>query len=117
MIFCYGYLSELIGSFNGHGAMQRVKEHPATDILMSPIPYQHRTSGQSTGFMSPVDSITAHGKLWLNEDDTRTHLLRQEDQPAWLSDGTFGKQAKDMHETLNLLERNLAQWVTGTRSV
>jgi hypothetical protein len=111
-IFCYGYLSELIGSFNGHGAMQRVMEHPAIDILMSPIPYQHRTSGQSAGFMSPVDSITAHGKLWLNEDDTRTHLVRQEDQPAWLSDGTFGKQAKDMHETLNLLERNLAQLVT-----
>ena len=111
-VFCYGYLSELIGSFNGHGAMQRVFEHPAIDILMSPIPYQHRSSGQSAGFMSPVDSVAAHGKLWLNEDDTRTHLVRQEDQPAWLSNATFGKQASDMRETLHLLDRNLAQLLT-----
>lgn len=111
-IFCYGYLSELIGSFNGHGAMQRVMEHPAIDILMSPVPYQFRTSGSAAGFMSPVDSVAAHGKLWLNEDDTRTHLVRPEDQPAWLSNGTFGKQASDLHETLNLLDRNVAQLLT-----
>lgn len=107
-VFFYGYVSELIGSFNGHGAVQRVLEHPAVDVLVSPVPYQHRLSGQSGGFMSPVDSVIAHGKLWLNEDDLRTHLVRKEDIPAWLTDGTFGRPARDMHETLNLLDRNFA---------
>jgi len=28
--------------------------------------------GGAGSFMSPIDSVIAHGKLWFNEDDTRT---------------------------------------------
>ena len=110
-VFFYGYTSELIGSFGGHGAIQRVIEHPAIDILTSPIPYVGRTSGEPAGFMSAVDSVAAHGKLWLNEDDIHTHLVSKEDVPKWLPDATFGIQARDSRETLNLLDRNFAQLV------
>ncbi|NQT51384.1 hypothetical protein HQ576_05005, partial [bacterium] len=47
---------------------------PDIDALASPISYFDRQAGGSGPFMSPVDSIQRHGKLWFIEDDTRTYL-------------------------------------------
>lgn len=54
--------------------------------------------------MSPVDSVSLHGKLWFNEDDTRTHLLRPENMPPWWS--TPDDPTTSMDETLSVLGRN-----------
>jgi len=48
--------------------------------------------------MSVVDSVKLHGKLWFNEDDTRTHIAGPEA-------GNFGR-AYNIEETLALLKRN-----------
>ncbi|MCL4734434.1 MAG: beta-galactosidase [Candidatus Omnitrophica bacterium] len=75
----YGYYFEISGiptgpQNSGHLAMNRLLKCPDIDILCSPISYQDRGSGGCGPFMTAVDSVSAAGKLWLNEDDTRTYL-------------------------------------------
>jgi len=74
-VFFYGYTFELPGSFSGHYRLQRVLECPDVDVLVSPYSYLDRAIGGAGNFMTLVDTVTAHGKLWLNEDDTRTNLI------------------------------------------
>ncbi len=106
-VFFYGYTFELCGSFSGHDALEKVLRCPDIDILAGPISYMDRMGGGPGGFMAPVDSITAHGKLWINEDDTRTHLL----EPSRLPSGVQlwqGEKADHPQETIGVLDRNLA---------
>ena len=70
--YFYGYTMELPGSISGHYGLQRVLECPEVDILVSPVAYSGRTLGDGGLWMPPIDSVAAHGKLWLNEDDTIT---------------------------------------------
>lgn len=106
-IFFYGYTFELPGSFSGHYALARVLANPDVDVLVSPYSYCDRGIGGSGSFMSPVDSIAAHGKLWLNEDDTRTSVV----DPALAGKGFFlgGRaDAETLGQTIGILERNVA---------
>jgi len=78
-VFFYGYLYDVSGFGNGgqvsgHLRLHRALHSPNVDIFCSPISYFDRQSGGTGPFMAPVDSVELHGKLWLNEDDTRTHL-------------------------------------------
>ena len=51
--------------------------------------------------MTAIDSVALYGKLWINEDDMRTHLIDvKHDLPKWLSEEGFGKHARDLMETL-----------------
>ncbi|MEW6358164.1 MAG: carbohydrate binding domain-containing protein [Planctomycetota bacterium] len=91
VVFFYGYLFEFgplwAGAPNsGHYALRRMLDCPDVDILCSPISYGDRGLGGIGAFMVPVDSIQMHGKLWLNEDDTRTHISpadAHKTDPAW----------------------------------
>jgi hypothetical protein len=79
VVYFYGYLFDMSGIPNGpqtsgHLALARLLRCPDVDILCSPISYFDRQLGGSGPFMVPVDSVGLHGKLWLNEDDTRTYL-------------------------------------------
>jgi len=106
--FFYGYTMELVGSFSGHYAAQRVLECPDVDILAGPCSYTDRRAGAPPSFMSLVDSIAAHGKLWFNEDDMRTSFMA----PALLPAGghAFNQPitTRDREETLAVLDRNFA---------
>lgn len=77
-VFFYGYAYEFSSmprpSASGHYAMKRVLESPDIDILCSPISYEDRQFGGSSAVMSACESVALHGKLWLQEDDTSTHL-------------------------------------------
>jgi len=108
--FFYGYTFELCGSFGGHFELRRLLECPDVDILASPYSYRDRFAGGAGHFMSPVDSISAHGKLWMNEDDTRTSVadMTQVDE-GW---ALFEKTADDLDETLGVLDRNFASVLT-----
>ena len=111
VVFFFGYSFELVGSFNAHGGLMRVLRCPDVDILVGPLSYMERTTGEPAGFMSPVDTVTGHGKLWINEDDTRTHCINEPDMPAWLNDSTYGTKSRSLKETLNLLERDFGALV------
>jgi beta-galactosidase len=100
--FFYGYQYDVSGfpygaQVSGHLRLHEVLHCPDVDILCSPITYNDRESGGSGSFMSPVDTIQLHGKLWLNEDDTRTHLA----PPS----AGFGR-TDNMDQTLGVYRRN-----------
>jgi beta-galactosidase len=105
VVLFYGYIFELAGlpggpSVSGHLALGRLLECPDVDIICSPISYSDRQPGGAGMFMAPVDSVQLHGKLWLNEDDTRTYLSTAED--------AYGR-AGTLAQTLAVHDRNLAR--------
>ena len=82
VVMFYGYAWEHNSLPNGpavsghYGLMRLLEKAPgAIDILCGPIGYFNRR--YPDGFapvMSAAETIDRHGILWLNEDDTRTHL-------------------------------------------
>jgi beta-galactosidase len=104
----YGYHFELAAAprglaSGGHLALGRLLDSPHVDVLCSPVSYFDRGSGGGGYFMAPVDSVQLRGKLWLIEDDTRTHL-----SPP---DSGYGR-TNDSRETQGVLTRNFAHVVT-----
>jgi beta-galactosidase len=103
--FFYGYTFDMHGlplgpQGSGHLAMAKLIRCPDVDILCSPVSYLDRGLGGAGCFMSAVDSVRSGGKLWLNEDDTRTYL-----SPP---DSNFGRVATPQ-ETFWIHQRNFAQ--------
>ena len=79
VVFFYGYLFEFAAAPNGpsvagHYALRRVLDSPDIDVLCSPISYFDRGLGQGAPSMTAAESVALAGKMWLNEDDTRTYL-------------------------------------------
>lgn len=79
--YFYGYLHELIGNgarrgmaHSGHLALEQMLDDPNVDLLASPLSYFHRGVGFPVNLMAPVDSLTRAGKIFLQEDDSRTHI-------------------------------------------
>ena len=114
VVFFYGYYFEISGlpfgpQSSGHLALARLLECPDVDIVCSPISYGDRGLGGIGAFMVPVDSVREHGKLWLNEDDTRTFLTPEDsgygrvstlEHTQWVHQRNFSQ----------LLPRRLACW-------
>jgi hypothetical protein len=116
----YGYLTELAwnaGFFgegadsefstyqrSGHLGLWKVLHSPAVDFLVSPYSYGFRGIGGDGPAMPPSESMRLHGKLYVYEDDTRTHLARHDHL-------NYGK-ADSLEESLAILKRNLAYVVT-----
>ena len=101
-VFFYGYLFDVSGfaygpAVSGHLRLSRALECPDIDVICAPISYFDRQSGGCGPFMSAVDSIQAHGKLWLNEDDSRTHLAAKS--------AGYGR-TNTMAETIGVYRRN-----------
>jgi len=101
----YGYTFDMHGiplgpQGSGHLAMDRMLRCPDVDILCSPISYLDRELGGAGCFMCPVDSVRNSGKLWLNEDDTRTYLSSE--------DAGYGR-VDTLEGTRWIHERNFAQ--------
>jgi len=74
----YGYVmhigSAYFGAQSGHYALGKVLSSPNIDFLMSPSPYMDRGIGGGSGYMTTVDSVKLHGKLYINQSDIRTFL-------------------------------------------
>jgi len=114
VIFFYGYLFDMHGiprgpQGSGHLAMAKLLKCPDVDILTSPISYSDRELGGAGMFMCAVDSVRSAGKLWLNEDDTRTYLTKPEDGFGRVDtpQGTFWVHQRNFAQ---LLPRRLACW-------
>lgn len=76
----YGYVLHTSGTDNfqerGHLALTELLKSPDIDFLTSPTLYSYREPGTGYSvFMSPQASIQLHDKLWMDENDYRTHLL------------------------------------------
>ena len=118
----YGYLQEVVwnnGFFgqrladadvahtaaarSGHAGLAKVLASPNVDFLSSPYSYGFRGTGGEGGFMSPEESVRRAGKLWISEEDMRTHL--------WSRDSYYG-QTRDTRETAEVLKRQMANIIT-----
>ncbi len=116
----YGYLMELAwnaGFFgegldsdystyqrSGHLGLRRALRSPNVDFLVSPYSYGFRGIGGEGPAMPPSESMRLHGKMYLFEEDSRTHI-------TWHDYPNYGK-ADTLSESIALLQRNLAYVVT-----
>jgi beta-galactosidase len=108
ILFFYGYHYECSAPINGaavsgHFGLSRVLASPDIDILCAPISYTDRQLLGTGPLMSSVESVTAAGKLWFNEDDTRTYL-----NTNLVDHSRYGGLA-DRAQTQSVLLRNTAQ--------
>jgi hypothetical protein len=72
----YGYLTQhhFHQAESGHCGIETVLASKDIDFLMSPPAYTERGIKEVSAFMSAVDSVQRHGKIWLSEADYRTNL-------------------------------------------
>ena len=108
VVFFYGYHFEFPVLHNGaatsgHYALTPVLQARDIDILCSPISYFDRKWLGTAPCMSPAESVRNAGILWLNEDDTRTHL------DARTSDHTVYGGVDNLRQTQQVMLRNTAQ--------
>ncbi len=116
VVYFYGYSYEFGGvvlgpSTSGHYAMRRVLECPDIDILCSPISYGDRGLGETGPVMSAAESVALTGnKMWLQEDDTRTH--ESPDEPDAIARLKTPAETERVltRNMLNEATRNLATW-------
>lgn len=75
--YSYEFSSHRLGPANsGHYGVENLlrKAADAIDVLCSPVSYRDRAWCGSGPNMSCGETVMRHGVLWLNEDDSRTHL-------------------------------------------
>lgn len=105
----YGYLVEhafhpLSLQHGGHLSLERVLASPLVDCLASPTSYALRDAGDGQSFfMSATASVRRHGKLWLDENDIRTHRLP--------SDAGYGRTS-GVAETIEIQRREFGSALT-----
>lgn len=109
-VFFYGYVFEFapLGTSpatSGHYALSKILKSPDIDILCSPISYFDRQKGGSAAAMTAAESVALANKMWLYEDDTRTHLT-----PKVHHIVPGGRDGADtVEETIELLLRNTTE--------
>ena len=103
-----GFFAEGPGSIystyqrSGHLGLGQVLESPHVNFLVSPYSYGFRGMGGEGTSMLPTESVRLHNKMYLMEDDTRTHT---DVDPA------YGR-ARNLTESVAILRRNFGTVAT-----
>lgn len=92
---------------SGHLGLRRLLRSEHVDFLVSPYSYGFRGIGGEGVAMPPQDSLRAHGKIFVFEEDTRIHLH---------GDDTYGR-VYTLDQTRAILHRNFAQVLTRGQGV
>jgi hypothetical protein len=91
---------------SGHLALASLLKRESVDFITSPTGYGERACGLGTAyFHSATRSIQRAGKLWLDENDLRTHLTGNE--PIGTVEETIAVQQR---ETALFLTTGTGQW-------
>jgi len=106
--FFFGYVYEFAAlptgpASSGHYDLRRILNCKDIDVVCSPISYYDRGPGMSAPSMTAAESVALAGKMWLNEDDTRTYLTHEDTFPG------AEHVVKTLEETNGELVRNVAQ--------
>ena len=88
---------------SGHLGLGQLLRSPHVDFLVSPYSYGFRGIGGHGAAMLPIDSLRLHGKLYIYEDDTRTHLAPP--------DAGYGR-VRSLSDSEAVLKRNMAEVLT-----
>ncbi|QNK59195.1 DUF4082 domain-containing protein [Paenibacillus sp. PAMC21692] len=98
-------------SNNGHYALGDLLASSTVDFISAPVKYGDRAMGINAGPMGSFDSLALHGKMFILENDTRTHLV---DGLPFRDDIMFTPRTYSLDETLEALRRETGnQIVTG----
>lgn len=118
----YGYVLETTHVDVGQHALHHVLTSPYVEFLASPSSYLRRQPGNDWPYFGLTDSVKLHGKLWMNEADTRTHLTvglsvaAPEINPTGSVPGPYDTSLwlgpDDPRITMALLRNNLARAIT-----
>ena len=104
-----GYLLNVINydmaSSTSQTSFQRILDSEYIDFITCPWLYSEREIGYSGDYMSAVDSVTAHGKLYIAEDDDRNHTTDMFDAPDARAAVGWTRTAE---QTVETLKRNYA---------
>lgn len=104
-----GYLLNVINydmaSSTSQTSFQRILDSEYIDFITCPWLYSEREIGYSGDYMSAVDSVTAHGKLYIAEDDDRNHTTDMFDAPDARAAVGWTRTAE---QTVETLKRNFA---------
>ena len=68
----YGYEFETCTASSGHFDLSQLLQCSSIDMLSGPVSYSDRNDGGAGAYMSFVDSVTAAGKMWVDEGDYRS---------------------------------------------
>lgn len=104
----YGYNFEFASVAKGpaasaHYNLRAVLDSPDIDTVCSPISYFDRQLGGGTACMLTAESVTLAGKMYIYEDDTRTHIAYNADSFAG------GELVYDLDRIKMMLRRNTGQ--------
>lgn len=103
----YGYLwfeNSSLGIGGCHTTAEQVLDSPYVDFIASPVNYSERVNGYKTGYMAMSESVAAHGKLYMLEQDNRT--LYSIEASAARSDNAVGLETT-MEGTFRQLTRDM----------
>jgi hypothetical protein len=107
----YGYLwcnfPNLSVNHTGHLGLQRVFDSDDIDFIASPYTYDNKQIGGPNNSQTLPENALMHGKLYLNEVDTETHLFQR--QWRW---GDCLNNPKNWDETKGLLIRDYGYSMT-----
>ncbi len=116
----------IVGGYNGylwtsnsydsqgmaHTAMDRVLDSEYVDWIASPISYNERILGQSDTYMALLDTVQAHGKLYIAEQDNRTYLSSAYAGAPWDANWDFSiGQTRTVADTILQQKRDFSNAV------
>jgi len=105
--FYNGYLLDVSTSFNGHLRFDRILASPDIDFLCAAITQFDRGAGGPGGADITIETVNAHGKLWISEEDLITYLSIENTLfPPIVGPG--GATTADLTQTIDVLQRDLA---------
>lgn len=71
-IVYYGYQFETPTASSAHMATAKLLTYDSVDMLSGPVSYSDRNDGGIGSYMGFIDSVTAAGKMWMDEGDYRS---------------------------------------------
>ena len=113
----YGYTFEFAAVPNGpaksaHYDLRRILRSPDVDLICSPLSYFERGLQGSAKIMLPAESVLLAGKLYVQEDDTRTPRTKE---PFFLASNVGASTTEELQRlmyrnTRQASQRNYGSW-------
>lgn len=109
-VLFYGYTCEFGHGAKGpaptgHYALWKIANSPNFDMLSGPISYMKRNLGDAGSTMGASETLTRCGKIWIDEDDIRTHRTPPTQQTITSSENLL----RTCEDTMKVLQRDLAR--------
>lgn len=113
----------IVGGYNGylwtsnsydaqgtaHTAFSRVLNSEYVDWVASPIAYSERLIGESSHYMTLIDTVQEYGKMYIAEQDNRTCLTDTYAGASWDTSWDFSVgQTRTLSETVAQQKRDFA---------